>query len=318
MRIGEHQKYTVISLFAGCGGSSLGYKMAGFEELLAVEWDKNAAETFSMNFPGVPLFIGDIAKLTSQECLELAGISSGELSVLDGSPPCQGFSMIGKRKIDDPRNVLFEEFVRLLKALRPKVFVMENVTGLIQGHMKKYYLEIVETLRSCGYQVKGEILNAQYFNVPQKRRRVIIIGVRNDLGIIPSHPRPQTTPTGPKKEKECDARILTEKDNYKVRRHKAKNIIKKSAFGYHEITEREPVNTVIKTHILTNGFFWPEGNHLRMPSETELKRMGSFPDDFKFTNYKKAWERIGNSVPPMLMRAIAEHIKTEILDKVNA
>lgn len=318
MRIGKHQQYTVISLFAGCGGSSLGYKMAGFKELLAVEWDKNAAETFSMNFPDVPIFIGDIANLSGKECMDLAGISSGELSVLDGSPPCQGFSMIGKRNIDDPRNVLFAEFVRLLKELRPKVFVMENVTGLVQGHMKKYYLEIVETLRSCGYRVNGQILNAQYFSVPQKRRRVIIIGVRDDLDILPSHPLPQTRPSGPKKESHSDGRVLTEKENYKVRRHKTKNIMKKSAFGYHEITEREPVNTIIKTHILTNGFYWPEGNVLRMPSETELKRMGSFPDDFKFTSYKKAWERIGNSVPPMLMKAIAEHIKKEILDKVEA
>ena len=85
---------TVISLFAGCGGSSLGYSMAGYRELLAVEWDDNAVETFAMNFPGVPVFHGDIADLTVERALEMAGIRPGDLDVLDGSPPCQGFTTL--------------------------------------------------------------------------------------------------------------------------------------------------------------------------------------------------------------------------------
>ncbi len=88
---------TVISTFAGCGGSSLGYSMAGFRELLAVEWEQNAADTFRLNFPHVPLYHGDIAKLSVEECLRLAGIKPGELDVFDDSPPCQGFSTVGKR-----------------------------------------------------------------------------------------------------------------------------------------------------------------------------------------------------------------------------
>jgi DNA (cytosine-5)-methyltransferase 1 len=98
MRIQVVKKPTVISTFAGCGGSSLGYKMAGFKELLAVEWDNNAVETFKLNFPSIPVYHGDIAKLTGKKCMELAGIRKGELDVLDGSPPCQGFSTAGKRK----------------------------------------------------------------------------------------------------------------------------------------------------------------------------------------------------------------------------
>ena len=90
---------TVISTFAGCGGSSLGYHMAGFRELLAVEWEQNAADTFRLNFPHVPLYHGDIAKLSVDECLRLANIAPGELDVFDGSPPCQGFSTAGKREI---------------------------------------------------------------------------------------------------------------------------------------------------------------------------------------------------------------------------
>lgn len=98
---------TVISLFAGCGGSSLGYQLAGFKELLAVEWDNNAVETFKLNFLDVPVYHGDIGKLTSEKCMELAGVKPYALDVLDGSPPCQGFSIAGKRKFDDPRNSLF-------------------------------------------------------------------------------------------------------------------------------------------------------------------------------------------------------------------
>ena len=91
---------TVISLFAGCGGSSLGYSMAGYRELLAVEWDDHAVETFRLNFPDVPVWHGDIADLSVEECLELARLRPEELNVLDGSPPCQGFSTAVKRRMD--------------------------------------------------------------------------------------------------------------------------------------------------------------------------------------------------------------------------
>lgn len=121
---------TVISTFAGAGGSSLGYSMAGFRELLAVEWDDNAIETFRINFHDVPIYHGDITKLSVEQVLRMTGLQSGELDILDGSPPCQGFSTAGKRQLDDPRNQLFREYVRILRGLRPKVFIMENVSGM--------------------------------------------------------------------------------------------------------------------------------------------------------------------------------------------
>ncbi len=160
---------TAISLFAGCGGSSLGYSMAGFRELLAVEWDDHAVETFKLNFPEVPVWHGDIAKLSVEECLQITGLKSGELDVLDGSPPCQGFSTAGKRKIDDGRNQFFREYVRLLRALRPK------------GKMKLIFVEILRELKASGYQVSARLMNAMYFGVPQSRERMIFIGVREDL-----------------------------------------------------------------------------------------------------------------------------------------
>jgi DNA (cytosine-5)-methyltransferase 1 len=185
---------TVISTFAGCGGSSLGYSMAGFRELLAIEWDDNAVETFKLNFPDVPVYHGDICKISVEQVLEMTGLKPGELDVFDGSPPCQGFSTAGKRQMDDPRNSLFREYVRLLRGLKPKVFVMENVSGMVKGIMKIVFAEIMRELKASGYRVSARLLNAMYFNVPQSRQRMIFIGVREDLGIDPSHPEAESVP----------------------------------------------------------------------------------------------------------------------------
>ena len=155
---------TVISTFAGGGGSSLGYSMAGFKELLAVEWDQNAVDTFKLNFPDVPVYHGDIAALSVNEVFRLTGLKEGELDVFDGSPPCQGFSTAGKREMSDSRNMLFREYVRLLRGLKPKVFVMENVSGMVKGKMKLIFAEIMRELKASGYKVSARLMNAMYFN----------------------------------------------------------------------------------------------------------------------------------------------------------
>ena len=307
-------KPTVISTFAGCGGSSLGYHLAGFRELLAVEWDQNAVDTFLLNFPGVPVYHGDIAKLTGSECMRLAGVGVGDLDVFDGSPPCQGFSTAGKRKFDDPRNSLFKEFARLLKELQPRVFVMENVTGMVKGYMKQAYLTIIAELRACGYRCKGEVLNAMYFNVPQSRERVIIIGVRNDLGIEPSHPKPNTNPV-----------TVREAFSGITGRGDAPNMSAKYQ-DYWCKAGRGGVVGLQQTHrrlawdrpsfVLQKGSGYGGVYHPDEPrplSTLERCRLGSFPDGFRFTSWNAAIERIGNSVPPNLMLAIAEHVRKEIL-----
>ncbi|MBM3956958.1 MAG: DNA cytosine methyltransferase [Gemmatimonadetes bacterium] len=184
-------EFTVVSLFAGCGGSSLGYKLAGGRCLLAVEFDANAAETYRLNFPGVPVIERDIATVTAEEVLRLAGLAPGELDVLDGSPPCQGFSTAGKRRFGDPRNSLFREYVRLLEALRPRAFVMENVSGLVKGKMRLVFREIMVALKATGYRVRCKLLNAMWFGVPQSRQRLIWIGARPDLGAEPRFPEPR-------------------------------------------------------------------------------------------------------------------------------
>jgi DNA (cytosine-5)-methyltransferase 1 len=179
---------TMISLFAGCGGSSLGFSIAGYKELLAVEWDEHAVHHFRLNFPHIEVYHGDVASLSVSDCeLRLKG---KELSLLDGSPPCQGFSTSGKRNIEDPRNSLFREYVRLLRGLRPRAFVMENVSGMIKGKMRIVFAEILKELKDSGYNVLVGLFDASTFGVPQRRQRVIFIGARNDLNIIPTFPKP--------------------------------------------------------------------------------------------------------------------------------
>lgn len=308
---------TVISTFAGCGGSSLGYKLAGFKEMLAVEWDDNAAETFRLNFPDMPVYHGDICKLTGAECMRLAGVKVGELDVLDGSPPCQGFSIAGKRKFDDPRNSLFREYARLLRELQPRVFVMENVTGMVKGAMKQAYLTIIAELRECGYRAKGEVLNAMYFNVPQSRERVIIIGVRKDLGIEPSHPKPQTRPVvcgDVLAEKDFDNALTP--DQYAVWVEKRRNTWRRSTwFNFEILNPREPSPTICKESGNAKFCHWDNPCAVGING---YKKLASFPDNFIFSgDYSHSKERIGNSVPPNLMRAIAEHIRFNILSQLQ-
>lgn len=316
-------KPTVISTFAGCGGSSLGYQLAGFHELLAVEWDQNAVDTFRLNFPGVPVYHGDIAKLTGAECMKLAGIKKGALDVLDGSPPCQGFSTAGKRKFDDPRNSLFKEYGRLLNELQPKVFVMENVTGLVKGCMKQAYLTIIKTLRDCGYKAKGEVMNAMYYNVPQSRERVIIIGVRDDLGIEPSHPTPQGRPIAAGTVQSISEPRLKHSPRVAALWNRLKPGMngsdlpesKGNAFGLQKVNPTKPCPTILKGWTAGTGLLhWDECRFLSIP---EMSQIASFGIDYKWSGTpKQAVERIGNSVPPNLMKAIAEHIKINILEKI--
>jgi DNA (cytosine-5)-methyltransferase 1 len=290
---------TVISLFAGCGGSSLGYSMAGYRELLAVEWNDNAVETFKLNFPDVPVYHGDIAKLSVDECLKIAGIKPGELDILDGSPPCQGFSTAGKRILDDDRNQLFREYVRLLRGLKPKVFVMENVSGMVKGKMKLIFAEVMRELKASGYQVKCQLMNAMYFNVPQSRQRLIFIGVHDDLVIKPSYPKAERKPFS-------IAEVIDICDDI---------------IGYitasnerHTLAGRLPLRNINRESpsiVKTGNTKMRKDKTIIKLSKIECMRFGAFPDNFEFdNNYNK---RIGNSVPPLFMRSIARHIKDEIL-----
>ncbi|CAG0978075.1 partial Modification methylase HaeIII, partial [Gammaproteobacteria bacterium] len=191
----------VVSTFSGCGGSCLGYRMAGYRVLWASEFIPAAAEVYRANHPTTPLDTRDIRKVQPAEILAATGLKVGEVDVVEGSPPCASFSTAGKRekhwgkakpysdtvqRVDD----LFFEYIRLLDGLKPKVFVAENVSGLVKGVAKGYFLEILARLKACGYRVGVKVLDAQWLGVPQARARTIFIGVREDLGKDPVFPKP--------------------------------------------------------------------------------------------------------------------------------
>jgi len=297
---------TVISTFAGAGGSSLGYSMAGYRELLAVEWDDNAVETFRLNFPDVPVYHGDIAKLSVDECMELAGLTGpGELDVLDGSPPCQGFSTAGKRDFGDDRNQLFRQYVRLLRGLRPKVFVMENVSGMVKGKMKIIFADILRELKASGYVVSARLLNAMWFGVPQSRARMIFIGVREDLGIAPSHPRAENRPI-------C-ALCATEGVIDLV-----PNPAKWRSFNVaqRKLSHHKPAPTLDANKLVPGSAAPFDLTGVRIGAE-RYAVIGSYPDAFVFSGtWKNKLVRIGNSVPPLFMRSIARHVKAEVLERM--
>jgi len=308
---------TLISTFAGCGGSSLGYSMAGFRELLAVEWDNNAVETFRLNFPDVPVYHGDIAKLSVEQCLEMTGLQPGELELFDGSPPCQGFSTAGKREFTDDRNQLFREFVRLLRGLQPKVFVMENVSGMVKGKMKLIFAEILRELKGSGYKVSARLLNAMYFGVPQSRQRLIFVGVREDLGIEPSHPQAETVPVTareaighlpPGVRGDHEPQVLRAWEMSRPGKSLRETCRYVGSFQSVRLDPNKPSATQIKAHLN-----WHYAIARQLTSK-EAGIIGSFPEKYQWVgskaNYKK---RIGNSVPPLMMRSIARHIRREIL-----
>lgn len=290
---------TVISIFAGCGGSSLGYSMAGYRELLAVEWDQNAVDTFRLNFPDVPVYHGDIAKLSVERVLEETQLQPGQLDVFDGSPPCQGFSTAGKRMMDDPRNQLFREYVRLLRGLQPRVFVMENVSGMVKGKMKLIFADILRELKASGYKVSARLMNAMYFNVPQSRQRMIFVGVREDLRIGPSHPRGQQHPL-------CALCSIANVDDT-PNPYAICNFNQARRF----LTHHSPAPTLTKSEV--PGSDLPFAGEARI-GDKRAAVIASFPPSFRFAGlWTDAVNRIGNSVPPLFMRAIAQHIKDNIL-----
>lgn len=192
---------TAVSTFSGCGGSSLGYRMAGFKVLWASEFVDLARQCYIANHPNTIVDDRDIRDVDPADILQAIGMERGEIDLLDGSPPCASFSTAGKRhrnwgkkktysdraqRTDD----LFFEFARILDGLQPKTFVAENVSGLIKGTAKGYFKHILAKLKSCGYRVEARLLDAQWLGVPQARQRLIFVGVRNDIDMSPVFPKP--------------------------------------------------------------------------------------------------------------------------------
>jgi DNA (cytosine-5)-methyltransferase 1 len=180
----------VVDLFCGAGGMSLGFEQAGFDVVAAVEIDPVHAAVHKFNFPNCATLCRDISKISGNEIRKAAGIENRRVDVVVGGAPCQGFSLIGQRALDDPRNKLVSDYVRIVCELDARYFVFENVKGLTLGRHKEFLNELVATFERRGYNVRKEwkVLNASDYGVPQERERLILLGAKRGLR-LPNYPK---------------------------------------------------------------------------------------------------------------------------------
>ncbi|KQI67605.1 hypothetical protein AN189_14940 [Loktanella sp. 3ANDIMAR09] len=179
-----------VDLFCGAGGFTEGLRQAGYHAMLANDFDEMACKTFSHNHPLVPVICRDIGKVSVDEILDAAGLVAGGVNLVVGGPPCQGFSLAGRRVVDDPRNQMFLDFVRIVDGLQPEVFVFENVSGIVTMQKGQALLAILNAFENIGYSCQYRVLNSADYGVPQKRPRFILVGSRDGRNIgfpAPTH-----------------------------------------------------------------------------------------------------------------------------------
>jgi DNA (cytosine-5)-methyltransferase 1 len=310
------QKFKVVDLFSGAGGLTYGFSNQSYEVLFGVEWDKHAAQTYSANFSH-PMMNEDITKLDA----EALRTQYGPADIVIGGPPCQGFSMAGKRDTKDPRNSLFMDYLRFVRAFQPKYFVMENVPGILT--MKTSSGELVSSIiqsevEKIGYKLKWKILLACDYGVPQKRRRVIFLGWRNDVS-EPMHPDPTHTKETyvcmkdvliPRKEVE-QKYYHSQKmiDGFKNR--KERNEKNGKGFGAQIIKEDQPCYTISARYYKdgSDALVWYSDTEVRKLTEKEAARVQSFPDTFKWPcSSVQTYKQIGNAVACKLSESIGNSI----------
>lgn len=337
------KSYTFIDLFSGCGGLSCGLEMAGHRCLLGVDANKEAIKSFAANHHEAAVYLGDIKKLSEQKLKAL--LKGKKVDMVVGGPPCQGFSTVGRGEVKDQRNQLFKEFVRIVKATQPKVILFENVTGLVAKKNEIILKQIFQYFEKLGYNMDARILCAEEFGVPEKRRRTIIMGVKDGECIFPmaSHgvrasKKTMTVKDALKNLKSADGKIY----NHDVKLTEIKKIAdrerlkfipagrgirykedekeflpKKLWFGVNWNTLREnrfrqtrlqrlPLNEPSPT-ILTSRTSYYHPVEPRYLTPREAAACQSFPNDFIFHGSQTAvFRQIGNAVPPLLARALGQ------------
>jgi len=330
--------YNYIDLFCGSGGFSLGFDKAGFENVFSVEYDKGIASTYKRNFPIHNLLVCDIKDITNNK---IDSLVEGKLvDIIIGGPPCQGFSKagnIGRSFIDDERNYLFLEFVRFVGHIKPKMFIMENVSAIATHDRGKTLGKIIEAFENCGYVVGAEVLNSVNYGIAQERRRIVIVGCRNDLNLKFEYP-PKSDGIKTVKDVIDNLPFLenggtSEIANHNAMRH-SEQMLKKMSYirdgGNREDIPEElrPKSGDIRKYIRYNSqkpsvcitgdmrkiFHYMQNRAL---TARELARIQSFPDDFIFEGTSiQIQQQIGNAVPPRLAYKIAKQVK-ETLNNVE-
>jgi len=320
---------TYIDLFAGVGGFSFGFDKAGFKNIFSIDIDKNFCKTYKENFASHKLIEKDINKFSNEEIRDI--IEEKNIDVVIGGPPCQGFSIagnIGRKFIDDSRNHLFKEFVRVVDIVQPSYFVMENVARLYTHNNGETRKEIISKFNDIGYNVECKILNSADYGVPQIRKRVIFIGSKIADKLI----FPQKTVEEYKTVEEAinDLPILTSGDESNIPNHIAMNhtqqMLKKMSYisdggDRQEIPRKiRPKSGDVRKYIKYNSnrpaitvtgdmrkvFHYSQNRALTV---RELARLQSFPDTFIFRSTSiSQQQQVGNAVPPMLAEAVFKDI----------
>lgn len=339
------KKFNFIDLFSGAGGLMRGFMDAGMTPVFSVEVWQPAIETHNLNYPQVPIITKDIRKIENTDLTKYIG----KVDVIIGGPPCQGFSTIGKRLVKDPRNELVFEFIRFVNVIKPKMFLMENVRGLLSSDGGKTKMAIEEEFKSIGYSVISKVICAADYGVPQLRNRIFFLGIRNDLSAPlsfpqPTHTRDHYTTVGDaindligkentisnhvpmKHNKTVEARISCIKEGEGIpkeglpdevacgsRSDYKNNKIKNFSHVYRRLSRFRSATTMVPGH---NAFpLHPTEN--RSLTVREAARIQTFPDDVVFCgNRQNQCIQVGNAVPVLLAYHFAKHIKKILAEEV--
>lgn len=306
----------VLSLFSGAGGLDLGFERAGAETVVCVDNDPESCKTLRHNRPRWDVFEGDIRKYVP---------TVRDIDIVIGGPPCQGFSSAGKGNANDPRNFLWHEYFRVVNAVKPRALVLENVSALAHGRNGDHLSGIMTALEESGYRFKMGVLNASHFGVPQARRRLIVIGLRDGE---PSLPTP-TTLEAPMTVKEAIGDLESAPYNAELSHippNHAPHVVERwdrLAPGEVDPNYRRGRLDYDKPSVTirAGGGYGPRGDHLagfhppihptqpRQLSVREAARLQSFPDDWILRGSKTAQGRqVGNAVPVKLAEAVARHV----------
>lgn len=318
-----------IDLFSGAGGFSLGFENKGFQNVFSIDIEPSFCETYKYNFSNHQLIEKDICKLSDSEIKYLKEFD--EIDVVIGGPPCQGFSIagnIGRKFVDDPRNRLFKEFVRVVKVVKPKFFVMENVAKLYTHNKGETRKEILKDFKRLGYNVECKILNSADYGVPQVRKRVIFIGssTNQKIEFPPKEVEKYTSvkealSSYPKLESGEESLI----PNHIAMSHSDQMLTKMSYISdggdRNEIPAKiRPKSGDVRKYIkyasdkpsvcvtgdMRKIFHYEQNRALTV---RELAKLQSFPDDFIFKGSRiSQQQQVGNSVPPKMAEAIAKVI----------
>lgn len=304
----NQNKLKFIDLFAGIGGIRKGFEDENTEAVFSSEWDKYAAKTYEANYGEVPF--GDITEIKEEE------IPSHD--VLLAGFPCQPFSNIGKREgfEHETQGTLFFDVLRILKYHQPKMFLLENVTGLLTIQGGKTFEIILEELDKADYDVFYEVLDAQNFGLPQRRRRVVIVGFRKDLGVgLFAFPQGNLNHTVP-----INSILEHNPQGYTISEHLQKSYLFKKDDGKPKLVDfnsTDVVGTLVasyhKIQRLTGTFVKDGDTGIRLFSELECKRLMGFPDDFKVpVSRTQMYRQFGNSVAVPMIKAVADAMKEEL------